>query len=298
MKIKEYELKSASRSDIFKIYPIGDVHLGAMGCNERAFMSVINLIKQDKNAYWIGGGDYLDAVIFPDLKRFDPSNLPDWMFSGKKETVRENLSDILKAQKKRFLNLVEPIRDKCLGLIEGNHEYEIYRHHNRNITQELCDALEVENLTDCAFLRLCFRIVNSKTKECTRSRNISIFICHGRGSGRSPGAEPNKLHALALDKDVDIILSGHTHNFYIMPPITILTIPYKGALPKNPLIREKHAANWGTYLQSYLSGPSTYISRGLYPSRAFYTAVVHVKPHSSKRNFENPEIEIKSLKLQ
>ena len=80
----------------------------------------------------MGGGDYCDAVILGDAKRFDVDTLPNWMLSGDPKTIRRRIKDILAAQRRRFLRLVDPIKDKCIGLIEGNHEYTIMKYHNRD----------------------------------------------------------------------------------------------------------------------------------------------------------------------
>jgi predicted phosphodiesterase len=299
MKVVEREFIVASRKDEFRLFMLGDVHIGALNCAERELRRLVKHIETTENAYWIGGGDYCDAVILKDAKRFDINTLPAWMLESDAETTREKLGDILHAQRARWNDITRPIWSKCLGMIEGNHEYTIFKHHNANHLQLMCDNMEVENLTDCAFMRLNFHYDATKSPSgSTRGSIVNAFLCHGHGGGRTSGAEPNKLHRLAADKDADIVLTGHTHSFCIHPPIPMLGIPRRGELPVDPIITEKHSANWGSFVYTYASGPSTYASRANYPLRAMYTVETVIQPHrNSGRNKPLANVEMRPYKL-
>ena len=299
MKLMEYSFESKTRDYDFYLYPIGDVHVGASNCAEDKLQRLVKLIASKKNAYWIGGGDMLDAVILNDSKRFDPSVLPDWMLENQSgDRVRKNLEDMLEAQQKRFFKLMDPIRDRCLGLIEGNHEYTIMKHHNRNLMAAMCRHFNAPDLTDCAFLRLKFRRLDGN-----HTTTIRGFITHGHGGGRTSGAEPNILYRLAADKEVDFVFKGHSHAYCIHPPIPVLSIPSAGAMPTDPTVYDKFAANWGAFLLTYKSGPSTYASRANYPVRPMYTVECHIKPHQhqyvkkDKSNQERPHVELNPVRL-
>lgn len=296
MKLLELPFETASRAHTMKIYPIGDTHVGALNCAEDKLKAVVKQIASEPNAYWIGGGDFLDAVILNDSKRFDPTVVPDWMLDNGAADSRVNLMDMLTAQKKRFFKIMAPIKDKCLGLVEGNHEYSIMKHHNRNLMTELCanftlDGDPIADLTDCAFIRL-------KFKRPGATSTVRMFICHGNGGGRSSGAEPNSLYRLSADKECDIVLRGHSHSFCIHPPIPMLSIPSRGEMPEHPTVYDKHAANWGAYVYTYASGPSTYASRANYPLRPMYTVAITIKPHyQNSKGVEQPRIDMNEVKL-
>ena len=298
MKLLEIPFEADSRNYRMRIYPLGGIHIGALNCAEDKLKGVVKMIAADPTAYWIGGGDYLDAVILNDTKRFDPTVVPDWMLENGADDSRKNLTDMLTAQKKRFFKLLAPIKDRCLGLIEGNHEYSMMKHHNRNLMKELCahftlNGKPADDLTDCAFIRLKYRRSAGVTASTVR-----MFICHGNGGGRSSGAEPNALYRLAADKECDIVLRGHSHSFCIHPPIPMLSIPSRGEMPVQPTVYDKHAANWGAYVYTYATGPSTYASRANYPLRPMYTVGVTVKPfHSNSRGQEMARIDMNEVKL-
>lgn len=305
MKTAEYTFETDSRKTKYSLYSIGDAHIGALNCAESELIALVHKIAQDENAFWVGGGDLLDAVILQDVKRFDVNSLPNWMVSGAANEIKKRVGDIVSAQKKRFLSIVGPIKHKCLGLIEGNHEEAIAKHHNRDVMAELCEALDVPNLTDCAFIRLRFKRLSSKQSG---GVVVTLFVCHGHGGGRTSGAEPNKLFKLAADKYADIILTGHSHSFHIHPPIPVLTLPHGGKLLKEPMIREKYVANWGSFMFTYKEGPSTYASRANYPVRPMYTVETTITPHHSHKIYAKdgtgeavdasvPLIEMQQLKL-
>ena len=289
MKLMEYRFKTQSASDEFSFFPIGDIHVGASNCAEDKIRKLVKLIQSKKNAYWISGGDACDAVILNDTKRFDPTVLPGWMLENQgAEKVRKNLTDMLSAQQNRLYELMDPIRDRCLGFIEGNHEYSIMKHHNRNFLAEMCEHFNCPDLTDCAFIRLKFDRKGGHTDV------VRMFISHGHGGGRTSGAEPNILHRLAADKEVDIILKGHSHTFCIHPPIPVLSIPSRGELGSDPTVYDKFAANWGAYVYTYKAGPSTYASRANYPARPMYTVECHIKPCT---DHGTPAIALNAIRL-
>lgn len=302
MLLKEFCFRNLSRSDKTSLYVIGDAHVGALNCAEDKIVRLVERIRSDPNARWLGGGDMCDAVILNDTSRFDPSILPNWLLEGKNgKDVRLNLQDILSAQKRRLFKLLTPIKDQCLGLIEGNHEYTIMKHHNRDFMAELCTYFNCENLTDCAFLRFKFnRKVNYSQDGKPRDPTATIrgFICHGHGGGRTSGAEPNNLYRLAADKEVDFVLKGHSHTFCVHPPIPMLSIPSGGKLPEDPIVYDKHAANWGSFVYTYKTGPSTYASRANYPVRPMYTCEVLMEPwRQNSHNVETPMVSINSIRL-
>jgi predicted phosphodiesterase len=265
-------IKQKSRSEKFYLYVLGDTHIGARNCAESYLRRLIRKIQDEPNALWLGGGDYIDAIKPQDSRRFTPEALPDWILEGDADTVRARLLDIVRQERDRFWLMVEPIKDKCLGLIRGNHESALTKHYNEDPHEWLCEALEVPDLTDCSFVRLRFRRQKA-------IQTIVVFICHGFGGGRSAGAEPNHLSRLAASKDADLVLRGHSHTFHILPPIVKLGVPRQGQLPEECYARYTRAGNWGAWLRSYAAGKQTYDSAACYPPRSLSTLEIILEPH-------------------
>ena len=295
MQLIDREIKCDGRADVFEFYPLGDLHIGSRSCAEKPLRKMVAQIAASRNALWIGGGDYLEAVLPQDIKRFDMDTLPDWILEGDAKTIRKKLNSILAQQYDRARKILEPIKHKCLGLIEGNHEYQIRKRYNENVVSSLCGRLETPELTDEAVIRLRF-------KRNTATATVIIYICHGWGGGRTAGAEPTKLHRMRDEWEIaDICLRGHSHIFDIIPPKPILEIPRTKSLPKELTQRYRWAANWGCWVYSHASGPSSYASRACYPARPMQTTKIEIKPFANTtingRKVDQAHIEVRGITL-
>ena len=273
MKIAEKRSDCSGRSDVITIYPIGDCHIGTRNCAEKHLRRFVAEIAADKNAYWFGGGDVLDCINPKDAKRFDFDTLPDWILDGGVNKIRKNLNSIVDMQIKRAIDIFNPIKHKCLGCIEGNHEIEIRRHYNDDVQTRLCSGLDVDDMTDSFFMRI--GLARSKSVGDV----INLFAWHGSGGGRTAGAEPNHLARMqSIWEAADISLRGHSHTFDILPPKPVLFIPSRGALPDELLCRYRWSGNWGCWVKGYMAGQSTYDSRACYPPRPLGTIKAVIRP--------------------
>lgn len=280
MKVVTKHLTTKTRSASWRLYTIGDVHIGKVNCCERAVRRMVDRIKNDPNAVWVGGGDLIEAIKPSDAKRWDTSGIADWMFTGSVASVKERLRDVCKSQIDRIGAMLDPIADKCIGLIEGNHEQACRHYSNSDVHGELCRGWKTEDLTDCAFLEFLFK--REAGKAIGIGKRITCFVTHGHGGGRSPGAEPNHLTRLLLDKSCEIAARGHSHTYFVLPPIARVyakehTHKTDGRLGQKML----RAFNWGTYLLSYPEGPSTYESRAGFQARPLMTACAEIAPFCS-----------------
>ena len=124
------EIKCKSRSEIFDIYPLGDIHLGARNCAETPLREHVKTIFADPNARVILGGDLTNLITPVDALRFDAGVLPDWMLRGDESTIRKRLNDMAYQERKRIQDILRPISKKILGAVEGNHEFSMRKRHN------------------------------------------------------------------------------------------------------------------------------------------------------------------------
>lgn len=283
------------RGDEFEIIPLGDIHIGARGCAEKPLKKQVKEIADNPNAYWIGGGDLLDAIKPQDSKRYDVDTMPDWMLEGDALTTREKLNDLLLQQLNRLCEILEPIKFKCIGCLEGNHEFSIRKYYNENIQKAICNRLDCKNLTDEAVIRLRF-------KRSHASATVIIYLRHGYGGGRTAGTEPMKLARMMAEWEMaDICLTGHTHTFCVAPPKPVLEIPRTKKLPKELTQRYRFAANWGCWLYSHPAGPSSYASRACYPARPMFTVKAIIKPfhqqHINGVHTDQPLIELREVEI-
>jgi predicted phosphodiesterase len=270
MQTLTYDIAVESRKTEFVLYPIGDIHLGANDVAENKLRKLVNKIRANPNARWIGGGDYCECIKPSDTKRWDVESLPDWMFEGDAKAVKDRLRDVVSQQKNRFYKIFKPIKDKCIGLIEGNHETNVRKYHDIDHHGFMCNEMGVPDLQAEAFVTLRF------IRQGSAVRIITIFVCHGAGGGRRLGAASNKLEDIAAFVRANIILMGHTHQFTITSPLVELGPAAKG--DEECVQYLKYAANWGTWRLSYKAGSSTYTSRALYRPRPLSAVEIGIIP--------------------
>lgn len=283
MRIIDYEIKCASRSDRIEIFPFFDLHIGKRNCAEHAIRRQVDeILRREKMEHRyvrvIFGGDQLNSINPADLRRFDFDELADWFVEDNAMNTRERLNDICTQEVKRFCEIFEPVKHLIIGAIYGNHEKSMRTRQNVNVHAALCTRMEMADLTDEAFIRI--RMKRGKSAV----RTMNLYLRHGYGGGRTAGAEPNKLYRMLSEwEDADVCLSGHSHSFEILPPKPVLYVPRRGKhIPERFHYRYRFAANPGCWLYSHLPGPGSYESMAAYPARPMTTLKIVMWPFWSQ----------------
>ena len=301
MQLLDIEIKCDGRGDRVEIFPLFDIHMGKHNCNEPALKKeVAEIVKRDampgRHVRVLLGGDALNAVNPNDIKRFDFSDVADWLLTGKVEEVKDKLSNMTTQEVKRVAKILGPIKHLILGALEGNHEKVIRKRINQDIQTELCEKLGIPNLSDETLIRFRFN------RGFGAASSIIVVARHGYGSGRSAGAEAIKLKAM-LDEWIcaDVCISGHTHTFCVLAPQPAAGVPRKGKMPTDLIWKHRFALNPGCWLDSHSIGRGTYESNSCYPARAFMTAKIVVWPFYEQfiggRQYISPKIEIRSYPI-
>ena len=207
MKILSREWFGVSRSDVWHLYPLGDIHLGNAACDERRFCEVVAEIAKDDRALWIGMGDYCDFINRND-KRHDPLSLPRWTW-GK--------ADIAKAQEERFLEITKPIADKCVALLEGNHERAILKRFERDVFSDIVTGIkEAAGMEPEQSLALGIEgwvvLKHYRDSQRNRGRQIKIKLHHGFVGGKLAGAKALNMQRMLWNHNCDLCIMGHSHN--------------------------------------------------------------------------------------
>ena len=247
-----------SRGDTFRIVPLGDVHIGARACDEKRLRNVVQSIADDPNAYWIGMGDYCD-FINPSDPRFSAGSLAKWITVG-------DFVDLAKAQRERFNDIVAPIANKCLALVEGNHETAITRHYERHIYGEIVSGIKEAAGLDAntklamgygGYLILRFY----RSAERKAQTTIKIKLHHGFVGGKLAGAKALNMQRMLVWNDCDIMLMGHSHNTGVQIEAV------ERVVGKKVMSVPRYGAYTGTFLASYSNdAPATYSEvKGYFP---------------------------------
>lgn len=188
------------------IIPVSDVHLGAAECMEKEFVEFIDRVRQTENVYLTLGGDLLNNAT-----KSSVSNIYD-------EVYRPSTA------KRMMANILEPVRDRILCAVGGNHERRSSKDVDDDITYDIMAKLDIENLyrENVAFLKI--QMGRETDGNGNRSRGklrptYCIAVTHGSGGGVLTGAgvNRNERFGYALD-NVDALIVGHTHKPYTTQP--------------------------------------------------------------------------------
>ena len=245
---------SYGRADSFYLYPLGDMHLGAIHCHEDLLRQKVAQIKNEPNALWLGMGDYADLITPSDFKRWDGGVLAPWM--------KGNEDNIGPTQLEKVDEILSPIWDKCIGLIEGGHETSIRRYNHFDMMKELLKKANGKTIPPWDKVPYggvqCLVRLNFKRNGSNESHDIKIHARHGEGSARTSGARALAVLRLAgTFIDANIILMGHLHG-QESPDVPERLILRNGKIKSFGTI----ATMTGAWLRAYMqSVPPCYLER-------------------------------------
>jgi hypothetical protein len=251
MQIKDFEITYTRSNAKRRLYMIGDIHGGTIHCVEDDIKAKLSEIHKDKNALWLGTGDYGEFIL-PGDKRFDPSQkaIPEWV---EKDNIAES-------QRRWVVNLFKPSKEQCVGLLYGNHEENIRKFHNNNIQKNICDDLGVDNLGFSCFLRLFFR------RESSRETHVFTgVITHGRSCAVTKGAKLMALRRFMDDFEGDFYAYAHVHDI-IIDSRPYLTASARSFNQGKIYDREAVGAMTGCWFRTYTQGViASYGEQKVYP---------------------------------
>lgn len=181
-------------ADTIEIHPMADLHIGDAHCDYKGILERLEYIKNTPNAYVILDGDLMDTAI---------ANSVGDTYGAALQPMQ---------QLEHCVKLFEPIKDKILAVLPGNHENRVYRHDGLDITQLMCSQLGLQDryspTTALLFVRFGKRVGSNAHG---RRQLYTIYCTHGSGGGKRPGGKVNRLEDLAGIVDADIYLHAHTH---------------------------------------------------------------------------------------
>jgi len=231
-------------------------------------MTDIRAIAADPFARWIGMGDYGEFIGFNDGRRFDPDAVSD----------RIRVSDLGKLGKKcmeEVRDFLLPIKDKCVGILQGNHERQYERHLQQQfLTDWLCVELGARNLGYSAIFDLLFRR-NSTGKTMASTTRIRVFAHHGAGFAQTPGGKLNKLiQAMHIARHADLVLLAHVHDETAKRLVSLDCDEKCGKIVEHTQL----GVITGSYLKTYSDETVTYAEQRLYSPVPLGAAVVEITP--------------------
>ena len=187
------------------IFPISDVHFGALEHIQKGWINFCKLVEQTPNAYVILGGD----LINNNVRTCGFINPYD-------ELVRP------REQKKKMVEYLTPIKDKILCAVGGNHEARSMRDDDIDITYDIMAKLDIE---DRYRPNMCFMKVTlgNRKYDNTPIQSYTFGVTHGSGGGIYTGATVNRNERFGNVIDgLDCLIVGHTHKGTVTKPSKIV----------------------------------------------------------------------------
>lgn len=224
-----------------KLYPIGDVHLGASEHMANEWIDFCKRLTEDENSYCILLGDLINNCT-----RSSVSDI--WT-----ETMRP--SD----QKKLMVKMLGPIRDKILCAVSGNHEMRSRKDADDNPAYDIMCKLDIEHLyrENVAFMKI-------QMGEVEANGNLNptyVFaVTHGSGGGALSGGiiNRNERFGYAID-GVDAIIVGHSHKPIISQPTKIFVDCRNNKVSFKPfkVVSCSSWLSWGGYAARKMLTPTS-----------------------------------------
>lgn len=178
-------------AETIEIHPMADLHIGDNSSDFKLILERIEYIKNTPNTYCVLDGDLMDTAI--------ASSIGD--------TYGANLQPM--EQLKQCVKIFEPIKDKILAVLPGNHEGRVYKSDGLDITELMCSQLGIPEKYSPTTALLFIRF--GKTSQHKRPQLYTAYVTHGSGGGRREGGKINRLADLASIVDADIYIHAHTH---------------------------------------------------------------------------------------
>lgn len=246
--------------DVIRIKPVFDVHLGARACDVNAFKA--HMADSDDNTYFLFGGDLFDSIIATD---------PRYRKSGD-GTVGDEIID---EQVELGYSIIEPYKDRILGMASGNHEDAIAKRHGTHPIKRLCRRIGCPFLGYSGLFRLQLK-KRKKGKLQGGTRKVVIRYHHGWGGGsRTQGADLTKFSKDILYWQADVFLYGHVHRKQTD------SIPRLGLVGNKLVAKPKIIAICGTFLKTYnVGGDPTYSEIKGYPPVMVGAPEIHIRPQA------------------
>ena len=189
------------------IYPLGDWHLGSPQCDVPYIKEVVREIKANPQAKWFGHGDLIENALIG-----TPGDIYKQL-RGPADQVKEAVA------------ILKPIKDKCLFILDGNHELRTDKASGLSPTNTIASDLRARYVQySCLFV---LDLQKAKTP-----RSFSCYAHHNAGGGYTAGGKVNAASKLRLIcPTVDATFSAHVHTSGRLP-VTWFEAGYKRVIRK------------------------------------------------------------------
>lgn len=188
------------------VYPIADVHLGAVEHAEAKWREFIKKVLEEK-AYIILAGDLLNNAT-------------------RGTRFANPFDEVLRPReaKRRMVEYLKPLAEsgRILVVVSGNHEQRTNRDSDQDLTYDICAKLNIEHLYRENFAAMNIGVGKRKNEDKSVS-SYNFFITHGTGGGIYTGAAVTRDERFGGVIDgLDCLITGHVHKGFVDKPAKIV----------------------------------------------------------------------------
>lgn len=226
-----------------------DVHIGSPKCDYKYLRERIKYVQEHENVFAIIGGDLIN------------------------NSTRNSVGDVYEEpltpmqQIKTAVSTFEPIKDKILCAVSGNHENRSYKSDGIDLLHFFCAELGITDKYDSTACLSFVRFGNAKSKtprlHSGRKLCYSIYVTHGDGQGgRTIGGKANGLQKRGKVIDADVIVTGHTHSGMAFRDSMYRVDPQNSSafLKEQVFVNAGSFLNYESYAERYGLPPSSKLS--------------------------------------
>lgn len=216
------------------IVPIFDVHLGAAEFMEKEWMSFLEMVEKTPNMYLVLGGDLIN------------------------NNIRSSVADIWKeqmspsAQKKLMAQMLEPVKDRILCSVTGNHERRSSRDADDDPCYDIMCKLDIEDRhrENIAFvtIRMGKQVRDNGVRSWGEERPVyNLVVTHGSGGGIYTGTAVLRAERYGYTIDgADLLIVGHSHKPFTTQPGKIVIDSRNNKVSVKPF-KVVNATSWLDY---------------------------------------------------
>lgn len=203
--LSEFDMITHEFNQPITIIPISDVHYGALEHLNNEWLDFCKMVEQSPNTYIILGGD----LINNNVRTCGFINPYD-------ELVRP------REQKKKMVEFLDPIKDRILCCVSGNHEARSMKDDDIDITYDIMAKLDIEDLyrPNMAFMKVS---LGHRKNDNSPIQSYTFAVTHGAGGGIYTGATVNRNERFGnVIEGLDCLIVGHTHKGTVSKPSKIV----------------------------------------------------------------------------
>lgn len=245
--LKDFEMlvHHFPKNEDLTIIPVSDVHLGAAEHMQRQWELFCQSVLENENVKLVLCGDLINNAT-----RSSVSNIFE-------ETMRPS------EQKKVMAKMLEPLRDRILCAVSGNHERRSLKDADDEPTYDICCKLDIEDRyrENIAFVKL---QIGDKDADGMRNPTYMMAVSHGAGGGILTGGAVNRNERFGYVLDgVDILITGHTHKPYVTQPAKIVVDGHNNKVSLKPfkVVSASAWLDYGGYAAQKMLLPSSHASQ-------------------------------------